>query len=297
MFIKIHEPNPYYQYLLAVEGRIMLHDNDAINLYRYKRGEAGEHQFYAQLKDIMEGIKLWDITLESQGQSQYDFLIVVNRKIYHFDVKNFSGEYTYKNDNFISANGRNYKNVLAQLNAAHDRLERIVKQQEWHYEVESRILFMNDQFSIRNYDGNPMIWFSHQLPQFIEQLKKETTYKNDLYIAEQLLSLHQPKQFERIFYYPFEQLKVGPRCPVCREIDSITVLNKFKHVHCKCGHVYFKSEMLQQIAYDIHLMNNGRITAKDVCRWSGVPERSVRDFLVKNYNKYGTFKDAYYTLR
>lgn len=94
MFIKVHHPDQYIQYLLAVEDRITLQENDRINLFRYKSGLSGERMFYNLLKNILEGIKIWDITLDNNGSSQYDFLIVVDKVIYHFDVKNYSGVYT-----------------------------------------------------------------------------------------------------------------------------------------------------------------------------------------------------------
>ncbi|UTH17044.1 nuclease-related domain-containing protein [Macrococcus epidermidis] len=294
MFIKVHHPDQYIQYLLAVEDRITLQENDRINLFRYKSGLSGERMFYNLLKNILEGIKIWDITLDNNDSSQYDFLIVVDKVIYHFDVKNYSGVYTYKNDNFISENGRNYKNIMAQLDAAHDRLIRIVELNNWGYKVESKIIFINKQFSIRNYDGNPLILFHNQIDSFIQYLLKRKTYKNDLYVAEKLVELSNPKVFERIYYYPFEKMKSGPRCPKCLQINKVEALNKFKTVSCACGHTYEKSEMLHNIIDDLFHINQGIIKTKDVVYWSGVPERSVRRFLKQNYHSQGSNKNRSY---
>lgn len=79
MFIKAHYPDLYIQYLLAVEDRITLQENDRFNLYRYKIGVAGERASYEFLKNIFEGISIWDITLENNGSSQYDFIIVADK--------------------------------------------------------------------------------------------------------------------------------------------------------------------------------------------------------------------------
>ncbi|MCE4955739.1 nuclease-related domain-containing protein [Macrococcoides caseolyticum] len=296
MFIKLHEPNPYITYLLSVDGRITFHDNDRIYLYRYQLGLEGERIFYQQLKDIMEGVKLWDVTLDEHGQSQYDFLIVVNRVIYHIDIKNFSGSYAFKTDNFISSNGRNYKNIMSQLQAAHDRLERIVKQQGWPYEVVSRILFINPHFSITNYDGNPNIWFSNQLDPFIKNLQQNTTYKMDLIVAEQLLSLHRPFNYERIHYYPFEQMKPGIRCPRCRNIGKMKVPHNTHLIYCKCGHSYVKKEMLMEVCKELSIINKGKLTVRLVCMWSGIPERSVRRFLSTHFQAFGQNKGRYYMM-
>lgn len=296
MFIKQHYPSDYYQYLLAVDGRLKLHDTDYINIYRYKLGEEGERQFYNRVKNIMEGFKIWDVTLRENGTSQYDFIIVVGGVIYHYDIKNYSGTYTYKNDNFISENGRNYKNILSQLDGAYERLKRIVRQQGWKYTVESRIIFINEKFSIRNYDGNALIMFSNQVENIIQHLKGSTTYKMDLYVAEKLLSLNSPDEFERIFYYPIENMTKGIRCPKCKKINSVKVMKKYQNVHCKCGHCYAKSDMLHHVTHELSIINRGKIKENHVTTWSGVPERSVRNFLVKHYQKHGTYRDAYYTL-
>ncbi|WP_313020181.1 hypothetical protein [Macrococcoides bohemicum] len=79
MFIEAHYPDLYIQYLLAVEDRITLQENDRINLYRYKMGVAGERALYELLRNIFEGISIWDITLENNGSSQYDFIIVADK--------------------------------------------------------------------------------------------------------------------------------------------------------------------------------------------------------------------------
>ncbi|MGV2875489.1 nuclease-related domain-containing protein [Macrococcus capreoli] len=115
MFLKLHAPDDYINYLLTAEFRTTLDHNDYRNLQQYKRGLQGERKFYNLIKDIKGIVCLWDLVLNINGEVQYDFLIISNKRIIHIDIKNYSGIYHYQDGNFQNESGYVHQGLISQL--------------------------------------------------------------------------------------------------------------------------------------------------------------------------------------
>lgn len=94
MFVKTYEPSSYVKYLFEVQSRITLDDFDEAQYKRLYSGYIGEKQFYERIKNC-DGTKLWDLRLDYHGEVQYDFLVIHDGYLFHFDIKNFSGHYSF----------------------------------------------------------------------------------------------------------------------------------------------------------------------------------------------------------
>lgn len=296
MFIKHHVQSNYIKYLYAAHNRTDFKDQDRINFYRYMKGYEGEQKFYELMRNVMEGIKIWDVTLEDNGESQYDFIIVCNRTVYHFDIKNFSGIYKYEDDRFISQNGRSYKNIMAQFYDAHHRLKRIIQTLQPEYVVQSKIIFINETFQISNYNGNPAIIFKPQIASFKQQLMYDRTLKMDLNLAKRIVEKHAPGEYERIYYYPFDKMMTGARCSKCNEINQFHVVPGKQYIHCQCGNTLSKREIVLSTGNEISILNKGIIRTQDVVKWTGISERAVRRYLSEAFQKSGNKKNRVYQI-
>lgn len=147
MFIKTHLRSDYYRYLQAVEGRQTLDDVDHLNRRNYTKGIDGEKAFYTLLMPC-GGIKLWDLALRTPALSQYDFLVIYGQTLFHFEVKNFSGQYRIVNHQFVSEHDHVHHDVLSQLNRAHYHLQKVLMKNGFDLKVVSKVVFVNEDFHL-----------------------------------------------------------------------------------------------------------------------------------------------------
>lgn len=115
MFVKLRDLNNYERYLLEVKDRIQIDKYDSDKLFTLEKGILGEEYFYERIKDCEGGAKIWDLRLNIKGESQYDFIIVSNKKIVHIDTKYYEGKYNYNNGVFMSENNYVINNPLYRL--------------------------------------------------------------------------------------------------------------------------------------------------------------------------------------
>lgn len=156
---------------------------DKDNLFTTERGLVGEEYFYERIKDCSGGAKLWDMRLRLNGQSQYDFIIISNGKVLHFDTKYYQGNYNYIDGNFISENGYFIHNPLALQTKQHMRLVRFVDKMGFGYQVFSCIIFVGEQFSVSGFKGDKRILFDKDINRIVENLNRYEVTSEELEIA------------------------------------------------------------------------------------------------------------------
>ncbi|MCG7420791.1 hypothetical protein AB4G91_00565 [Macrococcoides goetzii] len=76
MFLKLYDFSDYEQYLWEVKNRIELDSFDESQLYTFERGYMGERIYYDALKGTRGGVKLWNVRIRSNGEVQFDFLLI-----------------------------------------------------------------------------------------------------------------------------------------------------------------------------------------------------------------------------
>lgn len=296
LFLKTRILNHYERYILEVAGRYEMDDFDKENLFTTEKGLFGEEQFYERIKDCSGGAKLWDMRLRLNGQSQYDFIIISNRKIMHFDTKYYVGQYNYVDDNFISENGYVIHNPLAMQTKQHMRLVRFADKMGFGYEVLSFIIFVGEQFNVSGFNGDKRILFDKDINRIVENLNQREVTSEELEIARIFADHYDHKgRSPRVHYYPFNEMKKGVKCPKCRAFLP-KVSKTAKKVKCTCGCEMTKKELVR-LAFDaIYVLKNSGVTVRDVVEFTGVGRTIVQEVLVKEYKKIGSFKDSKYIM-
>lgn len=161
MLLKPHLPDEYINYLLAAQHRIVFNSVDEHQLTKYMLGVEGENRFFGMPSD--HNVKLRDLTLELNGRAQYDIIVICNQKVFHFDIKNFSGTYKLQNEHFISKRGNVHTDLLSQLTRAETILQNFSHHHQFHYKVIGRIVFINTNFRLKQYNGSDKILFTISL--------------------------------------------------------------------------------------------------------------------------------------
>lgn len=292
MFIQIHGRSPYENYLMEIYDRIELDDYDRTQYYRLEQGYLGELMFYDYMKHC-GGAKLWNIRLDSNGESQYDFLVIHNGHLIHFDVKNFSGYYTYSGQNFISEHGYVIKDPLSQLSRAHMKLIQFCSKHQLHYKLSSYLIFINENFQVTGFNGHNQILFHRDLPQLVSSLTHPPN-ESDIKTMEYIARHHKHhSRYERIKYYPFNELRTGIKCPECR-VFLRNFHDKERRLICGCGRKISKSEAVH-IAFDcISLLKNDAVKTSEIAAFTGIGHTTIKNIMRKHYQSQGMNRNRSY---
>ncbi|WP_414055863.1 nuclease-related domain-containing protein [Macrococcus equi] len=295
MILKTFEPTDYQKYLLDAEDRVTLDDLDMMNLKRLHQGYSGELVFYEMIKDFEGCIVLWDISLETPGRAQFDFIVITDERIYHFDVKNFSGKYTYKDGNFISEKQYVSSDVLSRLNRGHKVMQQFLAQVNVDFPFHSRVVFINETFQLKGFEASDSVIFADDLYKICDYLgSKKVITQEMIDLAQDIIYHHKPKNyFERIHYYSIEEMQKGVRCPKCRRI-GMQQRKRMRYMLCPCGYKESNMDIVHR-TYDI-LENFGaeKITATMIADWTGLEVRCVQKMMFKHYQRVGKAKGTYY---
>ncbi|WP_313018264.1 nuclease-related domain-containing protein [Macrococcoides bohemicum] len=282
MFLKLHEPDNKMSYLMNVDGRCNLTKDDRTALFAYQIGFAGENYFYEQLQAVEGGLKLWDITLKESSKAQFDFLIIGDGKIFHFDTKNYSGEYTYIDGIFKNNRGRVDQTIISQLKRADLILPQFLMRNGFQYEHVSRIIFVNENFVLRNFNGDQYVKFAGQIPGIIDYLKKLGPPTDEDYRLAKALISADVVDNHRFAYYDYTQMKKGYRCPKCKRFGYVEVASRKKYVACRCGRRLSKLDYITEAARQVSILKNEPFQIKEIAEWSNCEIKTVQRTLLNS---------------
>ena len=114
----------------------------------FLKGLEGEAIIYQKLKLINHLPFLYNIELNINNRVQIDFLVVSDDYVYHFEIKNYSGDYYIKNDQFINDYGSMFYTPFQQLYRANNELKLLLKKCEINREIKTILIFTNPTFNL-----------------------------------------------------------------------------------------------------------------------------------------------------
>ena len=278
-------------YLQNANNRCTLNETDEHQLLTSMKGIEGERLFLNCFEHCENILKLWDLQIDYRGLVQFDILFIVQGVVYHFEIKNYNGLFVEQGDNLQGPSGFIYRGIYSQLDRQHMMLKNVCQ----GFKVVSKIVMINPGFKINTNRSD--IIFHSDLDELVRKFAQvESFTAMDLKLARKLEAMHiQDSKFDRIFYYPFNELKKGLKCPNCRKILEHPVKTK-KKIICSCGHMINKREAIMLSIDEIECLKNDYFTCSEVSEWAGVSANMVYRILRNEdaYDRIGHFKDARY---
>ncbi|WP_414049300.1 nuclease-related domain-containing protein [Macrococcus animalis] len=295
MIMKTFEPTEYQAYLLDVENRIILDDLDTMNLKRFHQGYDGEFLFYDMIKDIEGCIVLWDISLETPGRAQFDFIVITDDCIFHFDVKNFSGKYTYKDGNFISSKQYVSSDVIPRLKWGHQVMRQFLAQSGIDFSYYSKVVFINETFQLKGFEASELVLFAKDVDKVRDYLSSKKLITQEMIdLGNELLYHHNPNNyFERIHYYSVEEMRKGVRCIKCRRIGMRHYKGE-KYMKCQCGFKESNVDVILRTYEMLKRLGVTKVTVALLVEWTSLNLRCVQKIVQKNFKQCGRSKATYY---
>ncbi|EDL66329.1 nuclease-related domain-containing protein [Bacillus sp. SG-1] len=207
MIIKNRSESDELKFLRSLNAMTVLEKKDKDSYLSAEKGYEGEVQFDEWTKPLVNDmVVLNDLLLEHQGSEfQIDSFAVASKTIFHFEVKNFEGDFIIDDGEWRSPIGKGIKNPLIQVSRAASLIKQITEQSGFRYPIESYLIFVNPQFHLDNPPAKTAsIVYPTQISRFFKNSKTEI-YERVRQISGSRRSYCRSIKSRRIF-------------PVCRSI-------------------------------------------------------------------------------
>lgn len=235
----------------------------------------------------------------NNNEFQIDSFLISQNSGHLFEIKNFRGDYYFKDGKFHSKNGKERKDPLLQLERAQSLLRQLLYELGIGYSFTGNLVFVNPEFYLYHASMDQPILFPNQLNRFMNKLntiqsKLDSTHHK---LAEKLIAASKPKSsYTRVPKYSFEELKKGIPCVVCWSFD-IRIVGQI--VCCnKCGfHEALPTAVLRCVEEHQLLFPDRIITTRDIYEWCGIilSKKTVKTILLNNLNQMGHGNRTFYT--
>jgi len=287
--------------LRSLNARARLIEKEKQQYYNLEKGYEGEVQFdrYMQQNLLQDRYIVNDLLLEKNNTKfQLDSVHIAQSTAYHFEIKNYEGDYYIESDRFFTFSGKEILNPFHQVKRSESLLRQLMNSLGFPLSLESYLIFVNPEFYLYNAPKDPSIIFPNQLNRFMRKLNMKSSVLNPkhLKLAEQLVSLNLVDDpYKRIAPYQYEQLQKGILCAQCYSVDVIVKNTKVICDHCGCSED-LDSAVVRSVEELRLLFPEVRITTSMIYDWCRVIEshKTVRRILNQNLTKYGSNKWIYY---
>ncbi|MEH7252081.1 nuclease-related domain-containing protein [Neobacillus niacini] len=286
--------------LRILNPRMNLTEKEKQNYLILEKGFEGELVFDSLSENLQSENLISNGLLLDYNNSifQIDSLISFQKSLYLIDVKNFEGDYYFKEDGFYYGTGKPMKDPLAQLKRCHLLLSQLNEQHGYNLHIESYLVFINPEFTLYHAPENQQIILPTQVNRFINKLNTVPSKITDRNIkhANLLISLKLDKNpFSKIPAYDYDKLQKMLTCVSCNSISIIVGRTKLTCGTCSC--VEDVESAVMRCVDELRLLfPEKKITTRCVFEWCGgiVPERQIRRILNENFAIVGKYRFAHY---
>ncbi|MFJ5715061.1 nuclease-related domain-containing protein [Neobacillus sp. NPDC093127] len=280
--------------LRSLDTRGNLTEDEKWNYLKLKKGYEGEVKFDSLTEKIQsECLILNDLLLELNNSLFQIDTLVIQDKLYLFDVKNHEGDHFYDNGDFkFMKTGKLLKNPLDQLKRCETLFRQLLQKHVYYLPVEAWVVFINPEFTLYQAPKNQPIIYPTQLNTLMKKLNTWAGKLNGKHmkLADLLVSQHKVESpYSRVPQYEFNGLRKGVICSLC--LSFLVFVSGRKMVCNNCGcEEDVDSAVLRSVKELRLLFPDWKITTSLVQHWCGgiVSVNVIRRILHQNYKTTGT---------
>lgn len=302
MIIQKRSPSHTLQVQKSLNNRMKLTSKHKRKYEQNQKGYEGELVFDQYVEKIKpDCLILNDVQFNVEGNRvQIDSLFISDQKIYIFEVKNFTGEFHYREGEFHLNSETEILNPINQVKRSKIILTKLLHSFQNNIPVESAIVFINKNFVL--YQDRPekdFILFN-QIENQLNKIKKEGTLQTQQ--SHQLVRKILDEQYlEKVRYedlpdYDEKTLKKGVTCQKCHSFFLEDTRQLCKCL--QCGHVEKISDAIKRSTREYQLLlPEQEITKSRIYHWTDgrYSTQRIQRVLSKNYSLQGTGKTSFYT--
>lgn len=287
--------------LQSLQSRLQTRQHGRNRQSNLEKGLEGEQRFDKLMEELSSEVYLLnDLCLEHQSSVfQIDTLLISEKGILLFEVKNFEGDYVFDSGAFYTSPSRQeILNPLHQLTRCLTLLRSLLNRWNIQLPVKGYIAFVNPQFTLYQAPVDLPIILPTQLKRFIGRVDQTGSIvdKQHKQLAERFLESHlKESPYVRLPQYHFEDLRKGVVCGGCRMFMAEKDTHK---VFCRnCGlEESIDSSILRSVEELSILFPNQQITTKIVHQWCHVikSHKTIRRVLCTHFTPAGNRSQRYY---
>ena len=230
---------------------------------------------------------------------QIDSLLITAYKIYLLEVKNYQGEFYMQDQDLYQRPQYKRSNPEKYLVRKEDYLSQLLQTKGYNYPIESKVIYINDEFTLLQAPLTSTILLPTQIPAYIKSLNSISTTITNTHkkLADTLIGMHIDDNGKRnIPEYTYESLRKGLICHRCSS-TAIQIQQKY----CICGNCEYKvtnTEKIIQCIDEFHLLFPDRkVTTDSIYQWCAkqFSKKSIQRVLGRYYKIVGTTKGAHYS--
>lgn len=277
MYLNSRNTPPVLLHYRALSRRMALEAEDSRNMKIYENGFFGEC-LYDKLFDEVGHDNLYifrDIYLETgKTGAQYDSIIIADDMITVNEIKNYSGEYYYKNGRFIKNNEVIPDNPFSQADRAVGKLYRICRDAKISADINSKVIFPNDDFKL--YSEDDSIWknivIRMNLKKYFRQFKD--SYNTEK--AERLVSVIRSHISENPYFIGSSNIGRINKGLYCGKCGDFNLIKTRYHRQCPgCGTKESNETHMLRVMSDYKYLFYGK----------GMTRKSVLELIDNEFDK------------
>ncbi|WP_239762332.1 MULTISPECIES: nuclease-related domain-containing protein [unclassified Mammaliicoccus] len=260
----------YYQYLLALESRKILSKDERNNLLTYYNGKEGERYFKSFLNTIPNVTYIYNFEFGNQHHVQIDYLVATDNTLFLFEIKHYRDEWHFEQDYLKNSYGLTTKSPIKQTQFMKSELEKLLHQNGIHIDIQPYIIFTNPHFiPVGNWPHNQNIIYFNQLNQIKEILQSYTSKFNPaiLNFLLQHKKIHSTYYQKEITPY-FDLSLAGIKCPSCRKMHTINIVES--KIYYNCTYCYSKIKSEEIVLYnlkELYYLKRDGFTFDEAIQW------------------------------
>lgn len=257
------------------------------------KGYEGECYFDALTEELTcDCLILNDLPLEiSSTDFQIDTLIITAREILLYEVKNYGGEYLYKDGFLVSIpSGNSFHSPIERINRHTSLLQSLLESLQMKMPIKSFVAFVHPEFMLYDVLNTQKTLVQATFPKHFRKIdaQLETLSTKHLLLAKKLcdLSSRTKPYLNGLPEYTYDECTKGIICPNCRQFMP-EIQYKNKKCRCNtCGYSEKVSATTSRHALEYkRLFPERKLTVSSMYDWCGgvCPVRRIRSVLQSEY--------------
>lgn len=291
-----------HQQLRALKWRLPLDDDSKYYLERLERGFEGENEFSEILASYNTCTSIHDFTFEIDGSTrQIDTVFLSNNECILFEVKNYIGDFIYKEDEFyVYHNMQKIPSPVRQVDEASSKFRELLQRIGVRKSVRHYVVFINEEFHLYNAPDHLSIITRAQLRRVLDNLARNRDAVSDttLQLKEKLLAHNIKDTRPAQVIYQYDNLKKNVFCFNDGSPLHLSGRNSFT---CEtCDLKTSVKEIVLETARDFSvLFPTEKITVPALIDFSGgvLTKHNLQKVLTEECVRHNKGRGTHYTLR
>ncbi|WP_028274474.1 nuclease-related domain-containing protein [Atopococcus tabaci] len=303
--MKVLKPRKKSTYLLALEAldkRMVLADEDKRHLANMQSGFSGECGLDAWMAEALEAeaLVLNDLLFTEKGSSfQVDSIVLTGDRIHLIEVKNYEGDYQFREGHLVTFSGKKISNPLTKFHDTTTRMRNLLHKWNFRVDLEPSLIFVNPSFMMYHAPMDAPVVYPGQIQSYFSRLNRRALPLSPQhhYLAEKLLAEHQDEAaFQRKPpQYVYESLGKGLWCMECGA--SRLTLTQRSSICRACGEKVSIDETVVSHCEEFRILFPERkMTRNGIYDWCGrlVSPWQIQRILKSNFDQCGYARGTYY---